>query len=97
VEGRRFLILLKLIAIGTVVLTVTYILVVSYIDLAYIQPEETRQPWQHPGRPGDSQIKAAPTTASGIPGASSSGGKYQSEERLPLDAVKERQNDAAMK
>jgi len=51
VEDRRFLILLKLIAIGTVVLTVTYILVVPYIDLAYIQPEEARQPEQHRGAP----------------------------------------------
>ena len=72
-EDRRFLILLKLIAIGIVVLTVTYTLVVTYIDLTYIQPEEARQPEQHLGRSGDSQIKAAPTTASGIAGASSSG------------------------
>ena len=94
---HRFLILIKLIAIGTVVLTVTYFLVVRYIDLAYIQPEEARQREQHLGRSGDSQIKAAPTTASGIGGASSSGAQSQREERLPLEAEKERQKEAARK
>jgi hypothetical protein len=95
VEDRRFLILIKLIAIGTVVLTVTYILLVTYSDLAYIQPEEARQPEQLLGRSGDSQIEAAPTTASKIAGASSSGAQSQREERLPLVAEKERQEEAA--
>jgi hypothetical protein len=73
------------------------ILIAAYIAVASIQPEEARQPEQHLGRSGDSQIKAAPTTASGIAGASSSGAQSQREERLPLEAEKKRQEEAAAK
>jgi hypothetical protein len=86
---RRFLI--KLFAIQAVILMVTYIV------LASIQFEEARQPEQYLGRSGDSQIKAAPTTASGIGAASSSGAQSQREERLALAAEKERQEEAARK
>ena len=89
VEDRRFLI--KLFAIQAVILMVTYIV------LASIQSEEAPQPEQYLGRSGDSQIKAAPTTASGIGGASSSGAQSQREERLALAAEKKRQEEAAAK
>ena len=89
VEDRRFLI--KLFAIQAVILMVTYIV------LASIQSEEAPQPEQYLGRSGNSQIKAAPTTASGIGGASSSGAQSQGEERLALAAEKRRQEEAAAK
>ena len=89
VEDRRFLI--KLFAIQAVILMVTYIV------LASIQSEEAPQPEQYLGRSGNSQIKAAPTTASGIGGASSSGAQSQREERLALAAEKKRQEEAAAK
>ena len=89
VEDRRFLI--KLFAIQAVTLMVTYIV------LASIQSEEAPQPERYLGRSGDSQIKAAPTTASGIGGASSSGAQSQREERLALAAEKKRQEEAAAK
>ena len=89
-QDRYFLI--KLLAIEAVILIVTCIIV-----LASIQSEEPRQPEQSLGRPGDFQIKAAPTTASGIAGASSSGAQSQSEERLALEAEKKRQEEAAAK
>ena len=86
-EDRRFLILIKLIAIGTVVLTVTYILLVTYSDLAYIQPEEAQS----------LALLRSENRASKIAGASSSGAQSQREERLPLVAEKERQEEAARK
>ena len=89
VEDRRFLI--KLFAIEAI------ILMVAYIVLASIQSEEARQPEQYLGRSADSQIKAAPTTASGIGGASSSGAQSQREELLALAAEKKRQEEAAAK
>ena len=85
-EDHRFLILIKLIAIGTVVLTVTYILLVTYSDLAYIQPDEAQ--WS---------LVRSENRASKIAGASSSGAQSQREERLPLVAEKERQEEAARK
>jgi len=89
VEDRRFL--TKLFAIEAVILIVTYFV------LASIQSEEARQPEQYLGRSGDSQIKAASTTASGIAGASSSGAQSQREERLALAAEKKRQEETANK
>jgi hypothetical protein len=79
---RRFLI--KLFAIEAVVLIV--------LALASIQFKDARQPEEYVGR--DSQIKAAPTTASGIAGASS---KSLMEERLALEAENKRQEEAARK
>ena len=89
-QDRHFLI--KLFVIQAVILIVTFIIV-----QASIQPEEARQPEQYLGRSGDFQIKAAPTTASGIAGASSSGAQSQREERLALEAEKKRQEEAAAK
>jgi hypothetical protein len=80
VEDRRFLI----------ELFASVILMVTYIVLASIQSEEARRPEQYLGRSGDSQIKAAPTTAS-----SSSGAQSEGEERLGLAAEKKRQEEAA--
>jgi hypothetical protein len=79
---RRFLI--KLFAIEAVILIV--------LVLASIQFKDGRQPEEYVGR--DSQIKAAPTTASGIAGASS---KSLMEERLALEAENKRQEEAARK
>ena len=88
-QDRYFLI--KLFAIQAVILIVTCIIVLASIN------EEARQPEQSLGRSGDFQIKAAPTTASGIAGASSSGAQAQREERLALEAEKKRQEEAARK
>ena len=87
----------KLVAIGAVVPVLTYILWVTYIVLATVPSEEARQPEQYLGRSGDSQIKAAPSTASGIEGASSSGAQSQREERLALETEKKRQEEAVAK
>ena len=84
---RRFLI--KLFAIEAVFLIV--------LVLASIQFKEAHQPEQYLGRSGDSQIKEAPTTASGIAGASSNGAQSQLEERLALEAENKRQEEAAAK
>ena len=84
---RRFLI--KLFAIEAVFLIV--------LVLASIQFKEARQPEQYLGRSGDFQIKEAPTTASGIAGASSNGAQSQLEERLALEAENKRQEEAAAK
>jgi hypothetical protein len=87
VEDRRFLI----------ELFASVILMVTCIVLASIQSQEARRPEQYLGRSGDSQIKVAPTTGSGIGGASSSGAQSQGEERLALAAEKKRQEEAAAK
>ena len=84
---RRFLI--KLFAIEAVFLIV--------LVLASIQFKEAHQPEQYLGRSGDFQIKEAPTTASGIAGASSNGAQSQLEERLALEAENKRQEEAAAK
>jgi hypothetical protein len=84
VKDRRFLI--KLFAIPAVILIAAF----AYVILD-IQSEEARQPEQYLGHSGDSHIKSARNTTSGIADESSSGAQFQREESLALEAKKEPQ------
>jgi hypothetical protein len=84
VKDRRFLI--KLFAIPAVILIAAF----AYVILN-IQSEGARQPQQYLGQSGDSHIKSAQNTTSGIADKSSSGAQFRREEPLALEAKKERQ------
>jgi hypothetical protein len=84
VKDRRFP--MKLFAIPAVVLIAAF----AYVILN-IQSEGARQPQQYLGQAGDSHIKSAQNTTSGIADESSSGVQFRREEFLALEAKKERQ------